>query len=60
MAIPPCPACTRNEAIYLGERSRFSYYLCPCGHGWGVHKDKPEVIYNVTPLPTKPDASSVE
>ena len=63
MAIPTCPACTQSEAIYLAyasEGSHFSYYRCPCGHVWGVNKDKPRVIHHVTPFPSKPDAPSVE
>jgi hypothetical protein len=39
----------------------FRYYGCPsCGHLWGFHKDHPRLLFHVTPLPSKPDASPVE
>ena len=66
-AIPDCPACrTQNAGTYLAHvtedaaDSYFRYYRCQCGHVWGVHKDKPRVINHVTPLPSKPHASSME
>ena len=57
-----CPECKYDSAMYLAyvsENSFFRYYGCPCcGHVWGVHKDYTHVIFHVTPLPKKPDAST--
>ena len=62
-AVPNCPACTQNTAIYLAdasEASYFSYYRCSCGHFWGVHKEHPSVICHITPLPETPHTSPIE
>jgi hypothetical protein len=58
-AVPHCPACNQNTAIYLADASElsyFSYYRCRCGHFWGVHKVQPSVICHITPLREKADA----
>jgi hypothetical protein len=62
-AVPNCPACAQNTAIYLADASElsyFSYYRCQCGHFWCVHKEQPSVICHITPLPEKPGATPVE
>jgi len=65
-AVPTCPVCKQNAAIYLpyaceyGVDSYLRYYRCSFAHVWGVHKDKPGVICHVTPLPERPHVSPVK
>jgi hypothetical protein len=65
-AVPTCPVCKQNAAIYLPYAREYEvdsylrYYRCCLAHVWGVHKNDPRVICQITTLPETPDASPVE
>ena len=61
--VQQCPACRKSGPFHLVSESTdsFRYYGCPrCGHLFGVHKDHPRVFVHITPVPSKPETSSVK